>query len=504
MSRILFSVMVLLSVPQVRAQSACGDIFTSPINAETGAPSTEAEPGLGEFKKDALPEPVTEMERATAEKTATDVKETFRMTDAELDALVVIARKEFKDDSLMRRDVLHKLYEEKRNFDASIDGQLKWFGASLSRSIREMRKRRQEFQMALLQGDALIAANMYRSLYESFGVSTSLLVSYARGDVNSRDGILTDATSKYLLRGLTADKNFSDIRKIVDNMFDNRFPSVAERLDVLDRIVARTGDEFRYVEWYLRKIENDPETPPSLRENVEYIRGKLSIDHLAEKFRFPLLKDADIRDGKASSALVDARPQILIYWLKRVAQQQRQHSRILRLRSVFHLEALQKFLTRLPAQIRGAVLALARIDYNTYVIDRHIESIEAVLLAEKDVRLQVFTSKVGFGDKNKSAQFLETMARLSSDMEIWNEIKTMVVERSAKNANYKELLDQMEAAEKNIAQLGFLAKLNSPSMHDHFVGWMTPGMIGLGSLAYAKWDVIVQGYTYVLTLVGLQ
>lgn len=500
MSRILASFLILIFAGSAHSQLACRELFMNAAakNAKS-APQENPKP-IDDFKKDTLPEPAVDLERAV-----TAVKETFRMTDVEIDGLVVIARKEFGEPSLSRKDVLHKLYFEKRKFDEMIDRDLQWFGANLSKAVREMRKRRQEFQMALLQGDGLIAANMYRDLYESYGVSMSLLVNYARGNVESRDLALRESTSKYLLEGLTREKKLDDIFKLVVEMYRNeREPEISEILNILDRVVARTADEFRYVEWYLKKIESDPATAESLRENVQYIRARLSIDPLAEKFRFELLKDADLRGSNASSALLEARPQILIYWLKRVAQLQKQHSRVLRLRSVFHLETLQKFLTRLPMQIRGAVLALARIDYNTYVIERHIESIEAVLLAERDVRLQVFTSKVGVGDKNKGEQFLETMARLSSDMDAWNEIKVMVIERAEKNANYKELLAQMEVAEQKIPKLGFIAKLNSPSMHDHFVGWMGTGLIGAGTLAYAKWDTVVQGYTYILTLMGLQ
>lgn len=499
MSRILVSILVLMSVFSAHAENACMDMFSIATVADgSGVPATDTKP-LEDFKKDTLPEPT-----ASIEKIVEQVKETFRMTEAEIEGILVIARKEFGDNTLSRKEILHKLYAEKRKFDAAIDGELQWFGASLSKAVRDMRKRRQQFELAILQGDALIAANMYRALYESYGVSMSLLVNYARGGAG-RDAVLAENTSKYLLEGLTSDKQFSDIRKVVVQMFKNgREPEISEILNVLDQVVARTADEFRYVEWRMNKLETDPSTAQSVRDSVEYIRGKLSIDPLTERFRFGLLKDADLRGPHTSGALLESRPQILIYWLKRVSQLQKQHSRMLRLRSIFHIEALQSLLTRLPVSIRGAVLALARIDYNTYVIDRHIESIEAVLLAEKDVRLQVFTGKVGMGDKNKSAQFLETMARLSSDMDTWNEIKVQVKELSGKHANYKELLAQMEAAEALTSKLGFISKLNSPSMHDHVVGWIGPGVLGAGTLIYTNWDTVVQGYVYVLTLMGLQ
>lgn len=484
--------LVLVFSTTAAAQSACFALF------EAAPSGTSAEPPK---KVEVVKNDETKLK---LERDAQKIREVFEMSEVEMDGLINIARKEFGDSNMSRQDVLHKLYEEKRKFDASIDGQLHWFGASLSKAVRDMRKRRQEFQMALLQGDALIAANMYRSLYESYGVSLSLLVNYARGNKATRDTELREHTSRYLLNGLTADKQYADIRTIVDSIYKNgRTPENAEILDVLDRVLSRSSDEFRYIEYHLKSLETSNETPESVLENVKYIRSRLSVDSLAAKFRFKLLKDAEIRSGSAASAIADSRPQILVYWLKRVSQLQKQHSRRLRLRSVFHVEALQKLITRLPISVRGAVLALARIDYNTYVIDRHIESIEAVYLAQKDVRLQVFLGKVGQGDKYKSAQYLETMARLASDMDTWNDLKVQVTAGAKTHANYKELLAQMEAAEKLIPKLGFISKLNSPSMHDHLVGWVMPGMAGVGTLVYTNWDTVVQGYTYLLTLVGL-
>lgn len=478
------------------AQSACFAIFEN-LNIEAVSPTPEK-------KEEAKKEDKDKKDKVDVEAEAKKVREIFEMTETEMDGLIHIARKEFGDNTLSRQDVLHRLYAEKRSFDASIDGELRWFGASLSKAVRDMRKRRQEFEMALLQGDGLIAANMYRSLYESYGVSLSLLVNYARGNKATRDAELKENISKHLLTGLTADKQYADIRKVVDEMYKNgREPHLAEVLNVLDRVLSRSTDEFRYVEWNMKRLENSPDTISSVLDNLKYIRGRLSIDSLGTKFRFKLLKDTEVRDGQALSSITDARPQILVYWLKRVAQLQKQHSRRLRLRSLLHVEALQKYITRLPLSIRGAVLALARIDYNTYVIDRHIESIEAVYLASKDARLQVFLGKVGQGDKFKTAQYLETMARLASDMDTWNSLKEQVKDLAKDHVNYKELLAQMEKAETNIPKLGFISKLNSPSMHDHLVGWVVPGVMGVGTIIYTNWDTIVQGYTYLLALVGV-
>ncbi|MBY0316211.1 MAG: hypothetical protein K2Q26_11860 [Bdellovibrionales bacterium] len=484
------SILLFLSLVSVSTAVAEKNLCASLFSKQTSQFSKEVQEAIASGIPDQI---ITAFIRETA------VIEN-KLTDSDVAHLVVLARQVLKDKSINDKTIYEMLYYAKKKYDAEIDAQLKDMGQMLNQSVRNMRLRRERFALALNQGDALKAAHVYRDLYESYFISLSYLKAYITGDRTTRnEGLVKSA--RFVLMGLTQTARLKDLAVKVRQIYAEKNPSPEAIVDVFDQIVARTNDEYRYAEWYVSRLEKDPEISQAMKDNLKYIRGRLSVDTIAERFKMDLLAEADLTTAEASQ-IVSSRPQILVYWLRHIRQIEKQYARRIMIRSIFHVENFRKFVNHIiPEAYRGPISKLIGLDYNTYVTSLHFENLEAVLLAPKgQPQLDAFREAVAEGDSAKSAQFLETLARLSNNMDTWNDLKTQVSTLANQHANYKVLLNMMVAAEGKIETLGFISRLDTTSKFDHYSAWVLPGATTAAGAAYWNWDTLVSWYRFSVQL----
>lgn len=418
-----------------------------------------------------------------------------KLSTSEVEHLVELARTVLKDKKIDAQKIYEILYVAKKKYDAEIDQQLSDLGHRLNKSVRDMRNRRQRFALALKQGDSLRAAHIYRDLYESYYVALSFLKSYVESSSPDRERILVEQ-SRYSLIGLAQSDLLRDFKARIQTLSTEKRSSASDVLDVLDQILARTNDEFRYAEWYMQKLETDPQTSEQIKEGLKYVRSRLNVDALSERFKLPLLKQSEL-SAATTAQLVRSRPQVLVYWLRYVRDAEKKYSRRLKMRSFLHVENFRTLINLIPEKYRGPISKMVGLDYNTYVIDVHFEALEAVILSPAGkARLEAFQEGVADGDKAKSEQFMETLARLSADMDVWSDIKTQVETLAKTQGNYAALLKMMTAAETKISVLGFISRLEETSFFDHYVGWILPGLFTGGTAAYYNWDTLVSWYHF--------
>lgn len=418
----------------------------------------------------------------------------FRMTDEDfLQALPVLGAT-IGFDLRTGREIRHQIFLQIRETNQKVVNLLKRNNKDVSAAVRDMRKRRLKLISFLLEGDGYKASQFYENLMTVYNVSVSQLVRYIRGDIHLRDNELLSSTSEPMLLGLAQAPMFSDIRQKIVSVYQKYSgnPPAVEVLNIFDLFYSRVASEVSYVEWYLRKVETEDGFSSEQKQAVLYLRKRLSPETLQEQFDFIETSREALAQPHLNRFIETGRPQISLYWQLQVLKFEQRRSQIAFLRSFAQLEQIQQLISKSPQAIREPLMFLARMNYNDYVLDRFMDSIEAVVVASPEFRLQVFLNRLGAegmaGQKNQE-QFLETLARISSHMDIWNELKKQVADRSS-YGNFKILIEQMAVAESKIKSLMFISDISDVSSNDKIMGFVIPTLLGGGYLAYTYWDQI--------------
>lgn len=478
----------------VGAKENCMDLFasraveggsTAPVVDPTVKPDVAVAPAAPAVAQ----KPPTKEEVIDFFELGPQIVERSELSRAELDHLVTETRHLLRDDSVTRENVFAAIFAAKREFDAQINNKLDFLGQRITTSIRAMRKRRLRFAADLKTGDTIAAIKVYRSLWEAYYISRSKLLQYiTAAPSRKRDKDLVDS-SKYILLALTKG-TFADLKKQVDAIYNNpdNVPTASQVLSIYDQIYARTNDEFRYARYYFETVRADMAADAMTKENLDYIDRRMNVDEISKTYGIRLLRQGYLDSDGAGKLLHRARPQITVWWLKYSMQQQSQFGLWLITKSVVQNIAV-KMTQFLPATVRDAVRAVLMLNYNSYVISVHLESIDAVINAAPEVRQAVFERALA-GRAEHTAQFLETLARLSSHMTLWNELRAKIDTLAKDNENYKVIQAQMIEAEKGIREYGWVTTIHESSVFDTAVGITIRGGVPLVTALVVNWDAV--------------
>ncbi len=428
------------------------------------------------------------------------------MNESEVDSLIGVVSREINEprsfvERIWSRDEVQiqnakefrqHLFHQREMLEEKIRQHLVHFGFDVSQSVREMRDRRILFQAIMLEGDGYKGAEFYEKTFLTYNVAISQIIKYSMDRSGGRDQELQTQVTRPVLLGLAQGSEFSDIRaKINESFSGDRTPETGELINFLDLIVSRVANEVRFVEWYLNKLESESEDT-EVGEAVAYMRRRLSPADLRTRYDLPILDETLLRSIDLSQNLDAARPQIVFYWLRRVLRVQQMHSARLYVRSLVHWEKVKSWIGTAPTVFRAPLMFLLKLDYNTYVVQQYIDSLEAVTLNSHNI--QVLLNEMGALDtisKKRGDQFLETLARLAPNMRNWNELLRSVrqaANEDGSNSNFAILERRMVEAEAKAEELGFLSTSAKTTAHSHIVGWVIP--LGAAGATYLNWDSV--------------
>lgn len=381
------------------------------------------------------------------------------------------------------------LYIEKMTLDSEIDELIASTGSDQTQAAQDIRLRKQRFEFSLrIKGDKETALAIYRPLYERYKLAVSELIKYFSVEEGQQRAMIIRQNGRYLVKALTAGNRFADLQPQVDGILAEPVLDVEKVLDIYDHVIARTVNEYKEAEALIREMGNDPKLNERDMAGLIYVIDNLTSDSFAE--RFPSLQVVtDKQISEFASLVMKARPQILVYWLEMVKQDQLRYKQKIIVSSLVLLKSLKDLVFKVvPPQFRVAISNFLGISYNVYVINVHIEGIKDVVRApDLESRVKVLM-EVGPQRKNLD-QFLETFARLSPQMDIWIELKTYIGARK-NETTYGVFYEKMLAAEAKIKDLNYISMLTVPSKFDNYAIWVVPAIgAGLTTVAatYPTW-----------------
>lgn len=473
------------------------------------------------------------------------------LTSGEVSHLVSIAKDTLGERDVEESNVFHVMLHAKRKYEAELQSQSLFHGQRVSSAVRSMRRRRGRFDEHLVSNDPIAAAEVYRPLWEAYHISMSELLRYGRTkNTEARDQALID-TAQRTLEGLVASPYLSSVRQEYRRIYGEGLifrvrralggspsrsaPSVSEILAVYDTIFAISRSEFAYVNYHMNRLSSIADsviqraTSPTedaaaqtevsdankMKGYIETIRNRLSSDLLASRFHVDIISQQDMNSRSSREELFSLRPQSLVMWLKHVVDLERRRSRRLIVRASIQ-ELFIRLTNGLPdvrvsvvgydIDLRRDIRRLIMLDYNAYVMERHIESLESVIMADVEDQPAAFLVAVARGTQETTVQFLETFARLSPDKAVWDGLKDHFAKDDSTVA--KELMRQMLEAEEKIASLGFLSRTYMATRLDMYIGLGIRSSPLVGAYAFSgaareavnAW--IIEQYVWVMSVGG--
>lgn len=405
------------------------------------------------------------------------------LNDSDIEYLTFLTEKITNKKNVDEEEVFSALVQAKRGYEARINENGIFIGQRVNETTRNMRKRRDQFELHIKSGDSPAASVVYRSLWESFYVSKSALLKYTRqnsSEVNNKE-FLNDI--KGTLLGLVESPHLRKLKSKVHSFYGvgrlgrirhllrgGGEPSLHEVLEVLDTIYALSRSEFMYANYRVKELLNSSDTSDSSRRAVVEFLGYMDPDTLSQRFRMNLLPKTELESKASAEELFRLRPQTLVLWLKHVSEVESWRTPVLLLRAGIQELAFKFTNLFVREELKRPLRRLIMLDYNTYVIDKHIERISSVVNAEPNSQIDVFLEVLGQGTSETQNQFLETFARLSEDVVVWNRIKKHFKDLSSSENTSRILVERMDEAEKYISTYGYLSKTHSVSSLDLIVG----------------------------------
>ncbi len=491
-------IFVLASPWATASEPVCADLFeavavtqpTEPVVAQPKVePAVKAEFVIVNGKR------LTPEEAASVLESGPVFVERLDITPAEIRQAVQETRRFLNDPSITEKDVHDAMFAAKNKYDAQIDSLVLNAGQSLSITVRNMRKRRLMFADALQARETVKAAHIYRNLWEAYYISKSKLLEYTLSKSRQRDKHLVES-SKWILLGIT--KGFyPDLYRQVDKAYANeRVPNVSEILSLYDQIFARSNDEFRYAVWFVNQKLADPTISEEAKADIDYvIQDRLGIDRMAARFGLKVYTQRYLDSKDADKLLNQSRPQIVIWALKRMRNEQIRFGTALYIGAAIE-NVLLTLVRKIPSPwLSQGLESIVILNRNAYLLRSHLERVEAVVNAPPAERLDVLQTELGkLGmSKEEGARFLELFARLSEDMTVWNQLKGEVDKLAKDNVNYKELLELMTAAEAGIKTHGFISKFYSATVYDYSMALMLRGT-PLAIAMFTNWSSVAQWF----------